>query len=118
MYLLNGLDTCFSHSGALFFFLQSPQDKATFNSHDIIIEPCHEKTGLLPIYENKGGDICAVTDQSLCFRYTDSTIPLLPRSETSSFYPCPVAVKAGNPEDRFPRGAAQNEKKKPKSQNC
>ena len=69
-----------------------PQDKATFNSHDIKIEPCHEKTGLLPIYENEGGDICAVTDQSLCFRYTHSTIPLLPRSETSSFYPCPVAV--------------------------
>ena len=39
------------------------------------------------ICENKDADQlrrdCAA-DQRLCFRYTDSTIPLLPNSETSS----------------------------------
>ena len=34
-------------------------------------------------------------DQRLCFRYIDSTIPLLPKSEISSFYPSSVAVHAG-----------------------
>ena len=43
-------------------------------------------------------------DQRLCFRYTDSTIPLLPKSEISSFYPPSLAAQtvlcqdlAGNP---------------------
>ena len=34
-------------------------------------------------------------DQRLCFRYSDSTIPLLPKSEISSLYPSPVAVQPG-----------------------
>ena len=34
-------------------------------------------------------------DQRLCFRYTDSTIPLLPKSKISSFYLCSVAAQAG-----------------------
>ena len=34
-------------------------------------------------------------DQRLCFRYTDSTIPLLPKSEISSLYPSSVAVQPG-----------------------
>ena len=34
-------------------------------------------------------------DQRLCFRYTDSTIPLLLKSEISSFYPFSVAAHAG-----------------------
>ena len=34
-------------------------------------------------------------DQRLCFRYTDSTIPLLPKYEISSLYPSSVAVQAG-----------------------
>ena len=50
-----------------------------------VIEP-HEKTGLLHC-ENKDTDQlrsnCAA-DQRLCFRYSDSTIPLLPKSEISS----------------------------------
>ena len=37
----------------------------------------------------------AVTDQRLCFRYTDSTIPLLPKSEISSLQPYSVAVQSG-----------------------
>ena len=39
------------------------------------------------IYENKDADQLRgnrETDQRLCFRYTDSTIPLLPKSEISS----------------------------------
>ena len=34
-------------------------------------------------------------DQRLCFRYTDSTLPLLSKSEISSLYPSSVAVQAG-----------------------
>ena len=33
-------------------------------------------------------------DQRLCFRYLDSTIPLLYKSEISSFYPASVLVQA------------------------
>ena len=34
-------------------------------------------------------------DQRLCFRYTDSTIPLLPKSEISNLQPSSVAVQPG-----------------------
>ena len=34
-------------------------------------------------------------DQRLCFRFTDSTIPLLPKTETSSFQPSSMAVQPG-----------------------
>ena len=34
-------------------------------------------------------------DQRLCFRYLDSTIPLLSKSKVSSFWPSPVAVQPG-----------------------
>ena len=34
-------------------------------------------------------------DQRLCFRYTDSTIPLLSKSEISSLYLSSVAVQPG-----------------------
>ena len=37
---------------------------------------------------------CAA-DQRLCFRYTDSTIPLLPKSEISGLLPSSVAVQPG-----------------------
>ena len=39
------------------------------------------------IFENKAANqLCGnrTTDQRLCFRYMDSTIPLLPKSEISS----------------------------------
>ena len=42
------------------------------------------------IDENKGE-----ADQRLCFRYPDSTIPLLLKSEISSFYLFSVLVQAG-----------------------
>ena len=49
-------------------------------------EPRHEKTGFC-ICENRDADQLRgnrEADQRLCFRYTDSTIPLLPKSEISS----------------------------------
>ena len=50
------------------------------------------------ICENKDADQlrsnCAA-DQRLCFRYTDRTIPLLPKSEISSLWPSSVAVQPG-----------------------
>ena len=53
-------------------------------------------------------------DQRICFRYTDSTIPLLPKSEISSLYPSSVAVVrfvsdlVGNLEDRFSQNEAHS----------
>ena len=50
------------------------------------------------ISENKDADQlrsnCAA-DQGLCFHYTDSTIPLLPKSEISSLWQSSVAVQPG-----------------------
>ena len=48
--------------------------------------------------ENKGADQLRgnrEADQCLCFRYSDSTIPLLLKSEISSFYPASVTVQVG-----------------------
>ena len=50
------------------------------------------------ICENKGADQLRgdrKADQCLCFRYTDSTIPLLPKSEISSLKLSSVAVQPG-----------------------
>ena len=50
------------------------------------------------ICENKDADQLRgnrKADQRLCFRYSDSTIPLLPKSESSSLYTSYVAVQAG-----------------------
>ena len=68
------------------------------------------------IWENNDADQLRgnrEADQRLCFRYLDSTIPLLLKSEISSFYPDSVTVQPdfgsdllGNPEDRFSRVAA------------
>ena len=58
------------------------------------------------LFENKGADQLhskCEADQRLCFRYTDSTIPLLLISKISSFQPASVTVfpVVGNAEDRF-----------------
>ena len=48
------------------------------------------------ICENKEADQLRgdrEADQHLCFRNTDSTIPLLPKSEISSFYPSSDAAQ-------------------------
>ena len=50
------------------------------------------------IGENKGADQLrsnCESDQRLCFRYSYSTIPLLPKSEISSFQLFPVTVQVG-----------------------
>ena len=52
----------------------------------LTIEPRREKT-FFCICENKDADQLRgnrEADQRLCFRYTDNTIPLLPKSEISS----------------------------------
>ena len=50
------------------------------------------------ICKNKGADQlrtnCAA-DQRLCFCYSDSTIPLLHKSEISSLYPASMDVQSG-----------------------
>ena len=54
----------------------------------LIREPRREKTGFLHICENKEADLLRgnhEADQLLCFRYIDSTIPLLSKYEISSF---------------------------------
>ena len=48
--------------------------------------------------ENKGADQLRgnrEADQRLCFRYSDSTIPLLPICKISSFKPASVAAQTG-----------------------
>ena len=55
-------------------------------------EPQHEKTSNLHICENKGADQLRgnrEADQRHCFRYTDSTIPLL-RSKIQNFQPLTI----------------------------
>ena len=50
------------------------------------------------ICENKDADQLRgnrEADQRLCFCYTDSTIPLLPKSEISSLWPSSLAVQPG-----------------------
>ena len=63
-----------------------------------ITEPRREKTGFLHVCENKDADQLRSNreaDQRLCFRYMDSTIPLLPKHEISSLYPSFVVVQPG-----------------------
>ena len=48
------------------------------------------------IWENKNTDqqhSYSTADQHLCFCYIDSTVPLIPKSETSSLYPSSVVVQ-------------------------
>ena len=73
-------------------------------------EPCHEKI-CISIWENKGADQLYnnnAADRPLCFRYIQSTISLLHKSEISS--PCRTAWFVSdlvrNPEDRFSRDVA------------
>ena len=52
----------------------------------------------LYLCENKGADQLrsnCEADQRLCFHYTDSTIPLLPKPEISSLYPSSIAAQTG-----------------------
>ena len=56
------------------------------NEH-LSYELCREKNRLFAYAKNKDADQLrgnSEADQCLCFRYTDSTIPLLPKSEISN----------------------------------
>ena len=53
-------------------------------------EPPHGKTNNLHRQKQS-----READQRLCFRFTDSTIPLLFKSELSSFWPASVTVQGG-----------------------
>ena len=79
----------------------NPEDGFSHNQAQLVpttFELCLEKTCFLHRCENKDKDHMPVTanyhaaDQGLCFRYIDSTIPLLPESEISSILPSSVAV--------------------------
>ena len=63
----------------------------------LLIEPRHEKTGFLHMRKKDADQLRGnrEADQRLCFRYTDSTIPLLFKSEISSPSPSSVAVQPG-----------------------
>ena len=76
------------------------------------------------ICENKDADQLRgnrEADQRLCFRYIDSTIPLLPKlrnfKPVAIFYGCTAPLlsdQVGHPEDRFSHNEAQlilNDKK-------
>ena len=64
----------------------------------VLFEPRKEKPAFC-ICENKTQISFAVlnreADQRLCFRYMDSTIPLLSKSDISSLQPNSVAVQPG-----------------------
>ena len=64
----------------------------------LLNEPCHEKTGVLHIRKNKDADQLRgnrEADQRLYFRYTNSTVPLLPKSIISSLLSSSVTVQPG-----------------------
>ena len=58
-------------------------------------EPRREKTGFMHMRKQRRRSASRYreADQRLCFRYTDSTIPLLPKSEISSLCPSSVVVQ-------------------------
>ena len=61
-----------------------------------LFEPRSEKNGFQHICENKAADQLwgnHTTDQRLCFRFLDSTIPLLHKSEISSLYTSSVTAQ-------------------------
>ena len=72
-----------------------------------LYEPCHEKTNRI----NKGADQLrsnCEAEQRFCFRYTDSTVPLL-FQPLAIFCDCTgwfVSDLVGNPEARVSRVAA------------
>ena len=71
--------------------------KIQFGHPKISFEPRREKTGIC-ICQNKDANQLRGSreaDQGLCFRYMDSTIPLLPKSEISSVQPSSVVVQPG-----------------------
>ena len=77
-----------------FFNILSWPSAYAYNLFQMIIEPRHEKTNILHKDTDKLHGY-SEADQPLCFRYIDSTIPLLSKSKISSLYPSFVAVQPG-----------------------
>ena len=74
------------HGTNLCFKYNNPSKQVRLMSNELH----HEKTGFLPLRKQRRGSadqLCSncTADQRLCFRYTDSTISLLLKSEISSF---------------------------------
>ena len=81
------------------FFQLSPQNTLYYLLHQkhvtvffsttlfALFEPRHEKTRYSSLQNKDADQLCrnCTADQRLCFRYTDSTIPLLPKSGFSGF---------------------------------
>ena len=63
--------------------------------HIHINEPHLEKTNILHMGKQRRKSASRLADQCLCFRYIDSTIPLLSKSEISRLKPSSVAVQPG-----------------------
>ena len=84
------------------FFLLAYIKKLKVIQSMTVYEPCHKSLVIRKpafcICENKDADQLRgdrEADQRLCFRYTDSTIPLLPKSEISSLSQFSVAAQLG-----------------------
>ena len=58
----------------------------------VTLESRHEKN-LLFAYPKTKTQISCAADQCLCFRYTDSTIPMLSKTEISNLRPSLVALQ-------------------------
>ena len=67
------------------------------NFPPLLYEPHCEKTGILHMRKQDADQLRGnrEADQRLCIRYIDSTIPLLPIYEISSFKPSCVVVQPG-----------------------
>ena len=129
--------TVFSRRGSLFqcCILYKENNRILYSLHcvqkyikteqnilEMITEYKHEHLSLVVrkpafcIYENKDAYQLRgnrEADQRLCFRYTDTTIPLLSKSEISSLWPSAVTAQPGfvsdqvrNSEDRFSHSEA------------
>ena len=82
---------CLSFLQHVFSFIYLQETSRTVMSHVM-------RKSAFCICENKEADqLCGnrVDNQCLCFRYIDSTISLLPKSQDSSLSPSSVAVQLG-----------------------
>ena len=78
-------------------YLYKPNDMQQINTSSYHMSRVVRKPAYC-ICENKDADQLRgdrEADQRLCFRYTDSTIPLLSKSEISSLYSSSVVVQPG-----------------------
>ena len=105
---LCGYAACYSHRFKADFFNHTAHAISHENNMSLVV-----RKPAFFICENKDADQLrgnCEADQNLCFRYTDSKIPLLPKSKISSiFYSCTACFVwdlVENPEDRFSHNEA------------